>query len=98
LPASGQSGFWHSLMQLVCSAANAARYAEMGELYAEDSVWRRPPPVPEVRGRELIAAGYASPEQALSCQGMQVAATRYLVDGSTVAAELVSARPRPPGR
>ncbi|MCW2522553.1 MAG: hypothetical protein JWO63_888 [Frankiales bacterium] len=68
---------------------NAGRYAEMGELFAVDSIWRRPPPAPEVRGRELIRAGYASPEQAQACRDLRMTANRYLVDGSTVVAEFV---------
>jgi ketosteroid isomerase-like protein len=67
----------------------AGRYAEMGELFAEDGLWRRPPPAPEVRGRDLIVAGYASPEQARACRDLRMTANRYLVDGSTVVAEFV---------
>ncbi|MGX7681623.1 nuclear transport factor 2 family protein [Jatrophihabitans sp. DSM 45814] len=68
---------------------NAGQYAEMGALFAEDSVWRPPPPAPEVHGGPAIKAGYSAPEQAERSSALQIAATRYLVDGSTVVAELV---------
>ena len=72
---------------------NAGRYAEMGGLFAVDSIWRPPPPAPEVRGGALIAAGYASPEQAERCRDLTLAAKRYLVDGSTVVAEFLFTTP-----
>lgn len=68
---------------------NAGRYAEMGELFAPESVWRPPPPTPEARGREAIREGYGSPERAVHMRELQLSAKRYLVDGKVVVAEFV---------
>jgi hypothetical protein len=46
-----------------------------------------------VRGGALIAAGYASPEQAERCRDLTVAAKRYLVDAQTVVAEFIFTTP-----
>lgn len=68
---------------------NTGSYAEMGRLFAPDSVWRRPAPEPEVRGGDAIAAGYASPEQAARCTPMRITSARYVADEHAVAAELI---------
>jgi ketosteroid isomerase-like protein len=73
---------------------NAGKHAEMGALFAPDGIWRRPPPAPEVRGGAEIYAGYAAPEHARQVEGITMSATRYLVDGSTVAAEFIFHTPR----
>jgi ketosteroid isomerase-like protein len=73
---------------------NAGQHAEMGALFAPDGIWRRPPPAPEVRGGAAIHAGYGSAEHALQVTGITMSAKRYLVDGSTVAAEFIFHTPR----
>lgn len=66
---------------------NQGKHTEMGLLYAEDALWSRPDPIPDVRGREAISSGYSSPEHAAQTEGMQITNQRYYVDGNAVAAD-----------
>jgi hypothetical protein len=70
---------------------NTGRYEEMGRLFGPDAVWRRPPPTPEVRGGEAIAAGYGDPAFAAACSAMRITSARYIAQERTVAGEFVFA-------
>jgi ketosteroid isomerase-like protein len=67
----------------------AGRFPALGALFAEDSVWRPPPPLPEVRGGAAIRAGYTALGTAAT--SVDVAECRYLVDGQTVVVEFTVA-------
>ena len=67
----------------------AGRFAELGALFAEDSVWQPPPPLPEVRGGAAILAGYTA--LGAVTPPLNVVECRYLVDGQTVAVEFTVA-------
>jgi hypothetical protein len=68
---------------------NAGRYADMGRLFAPDSVWRRPGGAPEIEGGAAIAAVYGSPGHAAQCAPMQIVSARYTADDGRAAAEFV---------
>jgi|GEM_PF-2776276 len=84
-------------VKLYIDLFNARKFTQMGELFAEESLWESPTPTPGTRGRAAIIARYSA--MADAGIDMMMTITNLYQQGNVVIAEIVtSTKEGPVGR
>jgi ketosteroid isomerase-like protein len=75
-------------VRLYIDLFNARKFTQMGELFAEESLWESPTPTPGTRGRSAIIARYS----AMADAGIDImmTITNLYQQGNVVIAEIVT--------
>ncbi|CAB4907391.1 MAG: hypothetical protein F2923_07160 [Actinobacteria bacterium] len=73
---------------------NARKFTEMGELFAEDSLWESPSDTPATRGRDAIIDRYSAMAETIT--DMQMTDARFYELDNVVIVEMQTSNPDGP--